>query len=63
MGSTQLVLGFAKEMDIDLNIVSKAIKQTNKIANLCDADLCSEDRKVPIFDKFNEFDKLFNEVM
>ena len=63
LGSTQLVLGFAKEMNVDLNIVSKAIEQTNKIANLCDADLCSEDRKVPIFDKFHEFDKLFNEVM
>ena len=63
VGSTDLIMNFAKELDMDLNIVSKAIKQTNKISQLCNADLCNDDRKVPIFDKYNEFDKLFDEVM
>lgn len=63
LGNTDLIMGFAKEMDFDLNIVSRAIKNTNQIAQLCNADLCSEDRKVPIFDKYQEFDKLFDEVL
>lgn len=63
LGSTSLIMGFAKETNLDLNIVSKAIKQTNRIAQLCNADLCSEDRKVPVFDKYKEFDKLFDEVL
>lgn len=63
LGSTDLVLGFAKELDFDLNIVSKAIKQTNKISELCNADLCNNDRKVPVFSKYDEFDVLFDEVL
>lgn len=63
LGSTDLIMSFASELDMDLNIISKAIKQTNKIAHLCNADLCDSERKVPIFDKYDEFDKLFNEVM
>ena len=63
VGSTDLIMGFASELDMDLNVISKAIKQTNKISKLCNADLCSEDRKVPIFSKYDEFDKLFEEIM
>ena len=63
VGSTTLIMQFAKELDMDLNVISKAIKQTNKISKLCNADLCNEDRKVPIFSKYDEFNKLFNEVM
>lgn len=63
LGSTQLIMNFAKELDMDLNIISKAINQTKKIAQSCNADLCDEERKVPIFDKFDEFDSLFEEVM
>lgn len=63
VGSTQLIMGFAKELEMDLNIISKAIKQTNKISQLCNADLCDDNRKVPIFSKYNEFDRLFDEVM
>lgn len=63
VGSTDLIMGFADELDMDLNIISKAIKQTNKIAQLCNADLCNDERKVPIFDKYNEFNILFEEVM
>ena len=53
----------AKDLNMDLNIISKAIKQTNKIAKLCNANLCDDNRKVPIFSKYKEFDELFNEVM
>ena len=63
VGSTDLIMGFAQELDMDLNIISRAIKQTNKIAALCNADLCNSDRKVPIFEKYEEFDRLFDEVM
>lgn len=63
LGSTNLIMNFAKEINMDLNVISKAINQTKKIADQCNADLCNEDRKVPIFDKFNEFDLLFDEVM
>lgn len=63
VGSTNLIMGFANDLDMDLKIISKAIKQTNKIASLCNADLCNSDRKVPIFNKYEEFDKLFDEVM
>lgn len=63
VGNTDLIMGFATELNMDLDIVSNAIKQTNKIASLCNADLCDNDRKVPVFDKYEEFDRLFDEVM
>lgn len=63
LGNTDLIMGFAKELDFDLNIVSKAIKQTNRISQLCNADLCSEDRKVPVFSKYDEFNELFDKIM
>ena len=63
VGSTDLVLEFAKEIGFDLNIISKAIKQTNKIASLCNADLCDSERKVPVFSKYKEFDILFEKII
>ena len=63
LGSTSLIMGFAESLNMDLNVISKAIKQTNKISKLCNADLCDTDRKVPIFDKYDEFNVLFDEVM
>ncbi len=75
VGSTELILKFVEQtnenilkneeedISIDLGIIREAIKQTNKIAKLCNADLCNDDRKVPIFSKYEEFDRLFDEVM
>lgn len=63
LGNSDLVLYFAEETDFDLNVVKKAIKMTNKIANMCNADLCNTERKVPVFDKHLELGKLMNEVL
>ena len=71
VGSTDLIMKFAElsnekspnDISIDLGVIHKAIKQTNKISKLCNADLCNDDRKVPVFSKYEEFDKLFDEVM
>ena len=71
VGSTDLIMKFAElsnenspnDISIDLSVIHKAIKQTNKISKLCNADLCNDDRKVPVFSKYEEFDKLFDEVM
>lgn len=71
VGSTDLIMKFAElsnekspnDINIDLGIIRKAIKQTNKISKLCNADLCNDDRKIPVFSKYEEFDKLFDEVM
>lgn len=63
VGSTDLIMNFASELDMDLNIISKAIGQTNNISKKCNADLCDSERKVPIFEKYDDFDRLFDEVM
>lgn len=63
VGSTDLVLRFAEECDFDLSVARKAIKKTNQIAQLCNADLCSTDRKVPVFKDHDELIKLMDEVL
>ena len=44
------------------DIVEKALKQTYVIANQCDAQIENDSNKIPVFDKHNEFDKIFKEV-
>ena len=63
VGSTDLVLQFAEECDFDLSIAKKAIKMTSKIADMCNADLCNTDRKVPLFTKQDELINLMDEVL
>lgn len=63
LGSTDIIKSKAENTGFDQSIVDKAIKQTRIIAEKCNADLCNEERKVPIFDKYQEFDKLFKEMM
>ena len=63
VGSTDLVLKFAEETNFDLSVVKKAIKMTSKIARMCNADLCSTDRKVPEFKDHDELIKLMDEVL
>lgn len=63
LGNTNIILYNAQLSNFNIDIVKKAIKNTQKIANKCNGDLCSSDRKVPVFDKHQEFDKLFDEVL
>lgn len=63
VGNSDLVLHFAEETDFDLNVVKKAIKMTNKIGEMCNADLCNTDRKVPVFTKHKELEALIEEVL
>lgn len=63
VGSDDLVLRFAEECDFDLSVAKKAIRNTSKIANCCNADLCNTDRKVPKFSKGDELLKLMDEVL
>ena len=63
LGNTDIIKSKAENTGFDQSIVDKAIKQTRIIAEKCNADLCNEERKVPIFDKYQEFDKLFKEMM
>ena len=63
LGNTDIIKSKAENTGFDQSIVDKAIKQTRIIAEKCNADLCNKERKVPIFDKYQEFDKLFKEMM
>ena len=63
LGNTDIILENARLSGFDIDIVKKAIKNTNKVAHKCNGKLCNSDRKVPFFDKFQEFDKLFDEVV
>ena len=63
LGSSEIILDNARMIEFDLDIVNKAIKQTSNIAKICNGDICGEERKVPVFSKYEEFDKLFQEVL
>lgn len=63
LGNSEIIKNNASQMGFDLTIVEKAIDFTNVIASKCNANLCSEDRKIPVFDKHEEFDVLFEEMM
>ena len=63
LGNSDIILNNAIESNFDLDITKKAIKNTNKIAQKCNGKLCSSDRKVPIFNKFEEFDLLFEAIL
>lgn len=63
LGNSDIILKNATLSGFDTDIVNKAIKNTRKIADKCNANLCSTDRKVPIFEKFGEFDELFEKVL
>lgn len=65
IANDDIVLQNAEESGFeDLSIVKKAIKQTSKIASLCNAKLPSNEKKVPKFDlnKKNELERLFEVV-
>lgn len=64
VGNDNLVRKFASESGFSNNdIVDKAIKQTNKISKMCNAKLEEPYAKVPVFNKHDKLDALFDEVM
>lgn len=63
VGSTDLILHFAEEMDFDLSVAQEAIDYTQVITDKCNADLCNTDRKVPEFNKYEELFNLVDEVL
>lgn len=59
-GNSELIMKFAKESDFPyMDLVPKAIKQTQKIAKQCKGYIEEPKRHIPIFDKHDELDKLF----
>ena len=64
LGNDELVKQFAIESGfLYEDIVKKSIKQTQKISNMCNAKLEEPSPKVPVFDKHDILDQLFDEVM
>lgn len=63
LGNSQIILKNAELSGFDIDITKKAIKYTSKIASKCNAELCSTERKVPVFSKYEEFDILFEEII
>ena len=63
LGNSELIKKFAIESGFHyLDVVEDAIKQTNKIANICDAKLEDVKRRIPIFDKHDELNDLFEVI-
>ena len=63
LGNSDIIRMNAELSGFDMDIIEKAIKQTEKIANKCNGNLCDTDRKVPDFVKHDEFNKFFNELV
>ena len=63
LGNSDIILHNARLSNFDIDIAKKAIQNTQKIADKCNGNLCSSERKVPIFNKHQEFDKLFDEEL
>lgn len=63
LGNSDIIIKNAIASNFDVDTVKKAIKNTSKIAKKCNGSLCTSDRKIPIFDKFEEFDSLFEEIL
>lgn len=63
IGNSELVKHFAIESDFPyMHVVGDAIKQTNKIANMCNAELEVPERRIPVFEKHDKLDELFEVI-
>jgi DNA polymerase-3 subunit alpha len=63
LGNTELVKKFAIESGFYyLDVVEDAIMQTNKIASMCNAKLEIPERRIPVFDKHDELNDLFEVI-
>ena len=62
-GNSELIKQFAIESGFHyMDVVPKAIKHTNKIASMCNAKLETPERRIPVFDKHNKLDELFEVI-
>lgn len=63
VGNSELVMAFAIASNFSyMHTVQNMIKQTNNIAAMCNAELEKPERRTPNFDKYDEFNQLFEEV-
>jgi DNA polymerase-3 subunit alpha len=63
IGNSELIKKFAIESGFPyMDVVPSAIKQTNKIASMCNAKLETPERRIPVFDKHDELDNLFEVI-
>lgn len=59
VGNSDLVIRFAMDSNFQyMHVVQPAIKQTQKIAKQCNAQLEEPERRIPVFDKYDEFNQL-----
>lgn len=63
VGNSSLIMDFAIKSNFSyMHTVQNMIKQTSKIASMCNAELEKPERRTPNFDKYDEFNRLFDEV-
>lgn len=61
IGNSDLIMEFAVDSNFQyMHVVQQAIKQTSKIASMCNAVLEEPQRRIPIFDKYDEFNELMS---
>ena len=59
VGNSDLVIRFAMDSNFQyMHVVQPAIKQTQRIAEQCNAQLEEPERRIPVFDKYDEFNQL-----
>lgn len=63
IGNSSLIMDFAIQSNFSyMHTVQNMIKQTSKIADMCNAKLEKPMRRTPNFNKYEDFNKLFEEV-
>ena len=63
VGNPEMIRKNAQESGFEhLDVIEKALKQTYLVANRCNASIEDFSDKIPVFDKYDEFDKIFEEV-
>lgn len=62
VGNSSLIKQFALDSNFQyMHVINNAIHQTHKIAQLCNAELEKPERRIPVFDKYEEFNALMAE--
>lgn len=63
IGNSELIKQFAIKSNFAyMHVIPSAIKQTQKIANMCNAEIEEPERRIPVFDKYDELNELFEVV-